>query len=79
MDERPTVEQMSRKGAPLPELSKELLFTSDDWPDVGADIEGMAILDARSILIVSDNDFGCEGKQTRFHRITFAEEIQPVV
>ena len=79
VDERPTVEQMSRKGAPLPELSKELLFTSDDWPDVGADIEGMAILDARSILIVSDNDFGCEGKQTRFHRITFAEEIQPVV
>ena len=77
VDARPTVEQMSRKGAPLPELSKELLFTSDDWPDVGADIEGMAILDARSILIVSDNDFGCEGKQTRFYCITLAEEIQP--
>lgn len=77
IDARPTVEQMSGKGAPLPELSKELLFTSDDWPDVGADIEGMAILDGRSILIVSDNDFGCEGKQTRFHRITFAEEIRP--
>ena len=77
IDARPTVEQMSGRRALLPELSKELLFTSDDWPDVGADIEGMALLDGRSIVIVSDNDFGCEGKQTRFHRITFAEVIQP--
>ena len=79
IDTRPTVEQMSSTGALLPELSKELLFTSDDWPQVGADIEGMAILDSRSVLIVSDNDFGCEGKQTRFYRVTFTHEIQPAV
>ena len=77
MDTRPTVEQISSRGAALPELSKELLFTSDDWPEVGADIEGMAILDSRSVLIVSDNDFGCEGKQTRFYRLIFTEEIRP--
>jgi hypothetical protein len=78
IDTRPSLEQMSGTGAVLPELSKELLFTSDDWPEVGADIEGMAVLDPRSVLIVSDNDFGCEGKQTRFYRVAFTQEIQPV-
>ena len=74
---RPTVEQLSSKGAPLPELRKELLFSSDDWLEVGADIEGMAVLDTSSVLIVSDNDFGCEGKQTRFFRIRFVDQIVP--
>lgn len=72
---RPTVEELSCAGAPLPELSKELLFTSDDWPEVSADIEGVALLDERNLLIVSDNDFGCEGKQTRFFRLTFDEAL----
>jgi hypothetical protein len=40
--------------------------------EVVADIEGLAALDARTPLIVSDNDFGCEGKQTRFYRLNFA-------
>jgi hypothetical protein len=74
----PTVEQLSASGAPLPELAKELIFTSDDWPEVGADIEGMALLDARTLLIVSDNDFGCEGKATRFYRLTFEADVASV-
>jgi len=75
VETRPTVEQLSCAGADLPALSKELLFTSDDWPQVGADIEGMALLDSSTLLLASDNDFGCEGKQTRFYRLTFAEEL----
>jgi hypothetical protein len=67
----PTVEQISASGGALPELRKELVFTSDDWREVGEDIEGMALLDARTIIIVSDNDFGCEAKRTRFYRLTF--------
>jgi hypothetical protein len=74
-DTRPTIEQLSATGADLPELSKELLFSSDDWPQVGADIEGMALLDARSMLLVSDNDFGCEGKQTGFFRLRFDRDL----
>ena len=42
---------------------------------VGSDIEGMALLDEHTLLIVSDNDFGCEGKQTRFFRITFGTAL----
>jgi hypothetical protein len=68
---RPTIEELSAATAELPELEKELLFTSDEWPEVSADVEGMALLDRRSLLIVTDNDFGCEGKQTRFYRLTF--------
>ena len=75
IDTRPTVEQLSRAGSPLPELAKEPLFTSDDWPQVGADIEGMALLAADTLLLVSDNDFGCEGKQTRFYRLRFTEPL----
>ncbi|MDQ3246882.1 MAG: esterase-like activity of phytase family protein [Pseudomonadota bacterium] len=75
LETRPTVEQLSCQDAALPELSKELLFSSDDWPDVGSDIEGVALLDDRTLLIVGDNDFGCEGKQTRFYRLTFEEAL----
>lgn len=77
IDTTPTVEQLSASGAPLPELRKDLIFTSDEWPQVGADIEGMALLDRRTLLIVSDNDFGCEGKQTRFYRLTFEADLAP--
>jgi hypothetical protein len=75
VETRPTAEMLSCDGAPLPELDKELLFTSDERPEVGADIEGMALLDERTLLIVSDNDFGCEGKHTRFYRLRFAQAL----
>ena len=75
VDTRPTIEELSAADAPfeLPVLSKQLLFTSDDHREVSADIEGMAVLDDRSLLLVNDNDFGVEDKQTRFFRLTFAE------
>jgi hypothetical protein len=72
---RPTIEELSAQDAELPELGKDLLFTSDEWPQVTADIEGMALLDPCSILLVSDNDFGCEGKRTGFFRLTFDHDI----
>jgi hypothetical protein len=71
MDTRPTVEELSAGGEPLPVLDKTLLFTADEWPVVGPDIEGMTMVDQHTLLIVSDNDFGCEGKQTRFYRLSF--------
>jgi hypothetical protein len=54
-------------------LGKQLLLTSDDYHEVSADIEGMAMLTDRSLLLVSDNDFGAEDKMTRFFRLTFAQ------
>ena len=54
--------------ARLPE--KRLVFSTDDHPDIGPDIEGMTLLSPTEILIASDNDFGVEGAQTEFWRIT---------
>lgn len=70
---RPTVEELSAReeGPGLPVLVKRLLFDSDDSPDVGADLEGMAILSPFELLLVNDNDFGVEGAETGFWRVRF--------
>ncbi len=53
--------------ARLPE--KRLLFSSDDHPEMGSDMEGMVLLPSGEILLVSDNDFGVEGAATEFWRV----------
>jgi hypothetical protein len=72
---RPTVEQVSGEGGSLPQLSKQILFSSDAHPQVAADLEGMAILSPTQLLLVSDNDFGVEGAETSFWRVTFDEPL----
>jgi hypothetical protein len=73
---RPTAEELSAADEPtLPVLAKRLVLSSDDLPDLGADLEGMAILSARSLLIVNDNDFGIEGVATRFWRIDLPVDL----
>jgi hypothetical protein len=70
---RPTVEELSAgDGDPgLPVLAKRLLFSTDDAPEIAADLEGMALLSERELLLVNDNDFGVEGAQTGFWRVRF--------
>lgn len=74
---RPTVEQLSaRDDDPgLPVLAKRLLFSSDDAPEVAADLEGMAILSPHELLLVNDNDFGVEGAGTAFWRVRFDQPL----
>jgi hypothetical protein len=75
-DTRPTLEELSASGRfDLPVLGKELLFDSDRHPEVSADLEGMTLLDERTLLLVNDNDFGIEGAETAFWRVRFAEPI----
>jgi hypothetical protein len=57
----------------LPE--KALLVSSDDYPEIDPDIEGMALLSPTEILICSDNDFGVEGAATGFWRIVFDQPV----
>jgi hypothetical protein len=54
---------------------KRLLLSSDDHPEIGPDIEGMALLSPTEILLSSDNDFGVEGAETGFWRVTPGEAI----
>lgn len=74
---RPTVEELSagEAGPGLPVLAKELLFSSDDAPDIAADLEGMAVLSPSELLLVNDNDFGVEGAETGFWRVRFDEPV----
>jgi hypothetical protein len=72
IDTVPTIEQLSAgENFELPVLAKQLLFNSDEYREVAADIEGMTLLSDRSLLLVSDNDFGAEDKETRFFRLVF--------
>lgn len=72
---RPTVEELSAGEIGLPVLAKQLLFSSDDAPEVGADLEGMAILSPSELLLVNDNDFGVEGAETGFWRVRFDQPV----
>ena len=57
-------------------LRKDLIFTSDDAPEIAPDLEGMILLSDREILLVNDNDFGIEGVETRFFRVTLERPLQ---
>jgi phytase-like protein len=74
---RPTVEELSAGDGDigLPVLTKNLLFSTDDAPEVGADLEGMAILSPTELLLVNDNDFGVEGAETGFWRVAFDQPL----
>lgn len=61
-------------GEPGP-LAKTLVFTTDDHPQIAQDLEGVTLLSRRELLLVSDNDFGVEGAETRFYRLTYAEPL----
>lgn len=66
---RPTLEQMSRKDvgrAQLLPLLKTLIFSSDDYPQIPPDLEGMLLLGPSRLLLSNDSDFGVEGAQTQF-------------
>ena len=66
---RPTLEQLTRgelAAAGVPLLEKALLVSSDDHPELCADLEGMVLLGARQLLLVNDSDYGVEGTATQF-------------
>lgn len=70
---RPTLEELSASSEPFPltTLTKSLILDTDDHPEISADLEGMVLLAANQLLLVNDNDFGVEGAETAFWRITF--------
>ena len=77
---RPTLEELSATGETWahPVLKKELIFSSDDHPEISPDLEGMALLSSSELLLVNDNDFGVLGVETRFWRITLPDCVTDV-
>jgi len=56
-------------------LEKHPAFSTDDHPEVAPDLEGMALMSDRELLIATDNDFGTEGQETRFYRLRFERPL----
>jgi hypothetical protein len=52
-------------------LTKTLVFSTDLHQGIAPDLEGMCLLSQRELLISTDNDFGVEGAETRFYRLSF--------
>jgi hypothetical protein len=52
-------------------LRKILLFSTDWAGGIAADLEGMALMSERELILATDNDFGIEGAETRFYRLQF--------
>lgn len=56
-------------------LSKTLIFSTDEADDITADLEGMAVMSDRELILVNDNDFGVDGAETAFFRVTFEASV----
>ena len=75
---RPTLEQLDEDGlarAGVVPLAKTLILDTDDDLRLPADLEGAALLGPDTLLLVNDNDFGVEGAETQFWRISFDAPI----
>jgi hypothetical protein len=46
-------------------------MTSDNAPDLPADLEGFVVLSPTELLLVNDNDFSVENARTLFWRVRF--------
>lgn len=77
LDTRPTLEERSAEPGPpnFPVMNKTLVFSSDDHPEVSADIEGMILLSPSQLLLVNDSDFGVEGVRTAFWHISLPSSL----
>lgn len=57
-------------------LAKTLLLDTDDMPQIVGDLEGMALISDRELILVNDNDFGTGGAETLVFRVTFERPIK---
>lgn len=78
VETRPTLEQMTPPmlaAAAIPVVAKTLVLSTDEVAEITADLEGMAVLSDNELLLVNDNDFGIEGAETKFFRVTFDQPL----
>lgn len=77
-EHRPTLEQLGQAGAMvacIPMLSKRLVLSTDDHPQICGDLEGMVVLDDGRMLLANDSDYGMEGAVTQFWRISLPNAL----
>ena len=73
---RPALEEMSSAQlASQSMLAKTLIFDTDDAAKIAPDLEGMALTSDHELILATDNDFGVEGAETCFYRLTFKQAL----
>ncbi len=65
---RPSLEEDPSQA---PALAKTLLFSTDKEKSVAGGLEGMALIDPHTLILVTDNDFGIEKKVTSAYAVRF--------
>lgn len=53
------------------QLAKTLMFSTDAASGIAPDLEGMAVISDRELILATDNDFGISGAETQFYRLRF--------
>ncbi len=53
-------------------LAKTLVFSTDEARQIGPDVEGVVLIGSKTLLLVTDNDFGIAGAETEFWRVELA-------
>ncbi|MFG1421055.1 esterase-like activity of phytase family protein [Roseixanthobacter liquoris] len=74
----PTLEQLAQGDFPragVVPLAKTLILDSDRLKGLPAKIEGVAVLNERELILVSDSDFGIKGDTTQMRRVRFEAPI----
>jgi hypothetical protein len=62
---RPTLEQSELQAAGITPLAKTLRLDTADHPDIVGKIEGMALLNDGTLVLINDDDFGITGGRTQ--------------
>jgi hypothetical protein len=68
----PSLEQVDLVAAGVTPLAKTLWLDSSDHPDIPEKIEGVAIINPHTLVLVNDNDFGILGAPTQILRLKLA-------
>lgn len=75
-DTRPTLEQMSDRQlqeSGIAVLKKTLILSTDDHPEICADLEGMILRGDNTLLLANDSDFGIDGGETQFWLVSLED------
>ena len=69
---RPSLEEDPSQA---PALIKTLVLSTDRETSIAGGLEGMALLDAHTLILATDNDYGTEGKSTSAYQIRFEKAL----
>jgi len=75
LDRDPTLASQSGDELSVDHFEKTLVFSTDDHDGFASKLEGIAMPNPETLILINDNDFGYSGAETQIARLTFSEPI----